>query len=105
MDGKLYSVWTDGEMSPVFNVYQDDTEAIVAFRNLISAIRKDISSGAIEPCTDGRLSLYCHGFIRDGVIYGIKESVHLLDGDEVQLEVTELNTEVVPPVEDCEVCV
>lgn len=105
MNGKLYSVWTDGEMSPVFNVYQDDTEALVAFRNLISVVRKDISAGSIEPCTDGRLSLHCHGFIRDGVIHGIKEPVVLLHGDEVQLEVTELNTEVVPPVEDSEVCV
>lgn len=103
MNGKLYSVWTDGEMSPVFNVYEDDTEALVAFRNLISAIRKDISAGVIDQCTDGRLHLYCHGFIRDGVIYGIKEPVALSHGDEVQLEVTELNTESVPPVEDFEV--
>lgn len=104
MDGKLYSVWTDDKMSPVFNVYADDTEALVAFRNLIFAIRKDISAGVIEPCTDGRLSLFCYGFLRDGVIYGIKDPVVLLHGDEVQSEVTEDNTDIISPVGDCEVC-
>lgn len=103
MEGKLYSVWTDDEMSLVFNVYRDDTEALIAFTNLIRSIRKDIFAGVLAPDTDVRLSLYCHGYIKNGVIHGFKVPVRFSDGACILDEISVDDADLVPPVEESEV--
>lgn len=102
VDGKLYSVWTDDEVSPVFSVYRDDTEAYIAFRNLILTIRDDIKAGHIEAGTDSRLSLYCHGFYKDGVIRGLCKPFILLSGDDISSEVVESDCDIIEPDSDTE---
>lgn len=86
-DGKLYSVWIDGEPSPVLSVYHDDGEAISSFRSLILSVRDDIRKGLIEAGTDIKMSLYVHGrFYRDGSLLGFKKPVPILSGIEVHPE-------------------
>ena len=95
-NGKLYCVWTNHEMSPVLSVYRDDTEALIAFRNLITRIRDDILSGVLDPDTDNALTLYCHGAFIDDVIYGFTEPVFVCDGCDV---LSESDCETVSPID------
>ena len=86
-NGKLYSVWIDGEPSPALSVYHDDCEAMAAFRHLILSVRNDQSKGIIDDATDMSMSLYCHGYMQpDGRVRGLIDPIQIMSGMDVQPE-------------------
>lgn len=85
--GKLYSVWIDGEPSPVLSVYHDDSEAISAFRSLIFSVRDDIDADIVIPGTDIKMSLYVHAYyLEDGLVRGLARPQCIMSGIDVKSE-------------------
>lgn len=85
--GKLYSVWIDGEPSPVLNAYPGDGEAMSAFRTLVLKVREDVSNGVLDPGTDTKMSLYVQGYLHDdGCVRGIIYPMCIMDASDVHPE-------------------
>lgn len=86
-NAKLYSVWIDGEPSPVLSVYADDGEAIRSFRALVLSVRDDIENGILESGCDAKMALYCHGYYQaDGCVRGFVRPMRIMSADAVQPE-------------------
>lgn len=82
--GKLYSVWIDGEPSPVLSLYHDDGEAMSSFRAMILRVREDVSNGVLEPDSDTKMSLYVHGYMHDdGCVRGIAHPMCIMSAPDV----------------------
>lgn len=82
--GKLYSVWIDGDPSPVLNAYSCDGEAMSAFRSLVLKVREDVSNGLLEPGTETKMSLYVQGYLHDdGGVRGLIYPMCIMDAADV----------------------
>lgn len=86
-NSKLYSIWIDGEPSPVLSTYPDDGEALRAFRALILSCRDDIEAGILEPDSVSKMVLYCHGYFNiDGCVRGFISPLRMMAADDVAPE-------------------